>query len=56
MATRILHQSQRHATTLFASVERQLDSLAAGPETPLHPRRVRRYPSGNHIRTETVQF
>ena len=55
MASRILNQSQRHATTLFASVEKHLDSLAAGPEPPLHPRRARRLPSG-HMRTETVQF
>ena len=45
MASRILHQSQRHATTFFGTVERHLDSLAAGPESPLHPRRPRRYPS-----------
>jgi hypothetical protein len=55
MASRILNQSQRHATTLFETVEKHLDSLAAGPEPPLHPRRARRLPSG-HMRTETVQF
>ena len=55
MATRILHQSQRHTATLFTSVENHLDSLAAGPERPLHPQRPRRHPSG-HLRTETVQF
>lgn len=55
MASRILHESQRHATTLFTSVEKHLDSLAAGPELPLHPRRARRQPS-ERLRTETVQF
>jgi hypothetical protein len=55
MASRILNHSQRHATTLFATVERHLDSLAAGPEPPLHPRRARRIASG-HLRTETVHF
>ena len=55
MATRILHQSQRHATTLFTSVEKHLDYLAAGPEPPLRPRPARRHPSG-HLRTETVRF
>jgi hypothetical protein len=55
MASRIINHSQRHATTLFATVERHLDSLAAGPEPPLHPRRARRIASG-HLRTETVHF
>ena len=55
MASRLLTQSQKHATNLFATVERHLDALAAGPEPRLHPRRTHRLPSG-HLRTETVQF
>lgn len=58
MASTLLNQSQRHAKTILASVERHLDALAAGPDPPLRPRHhhrpVRR--TSGHVRTETVPF